>query len=184
MYLDDILITGKTDLKHIMTLYKVLSRLEEAGQLRLKSKKGAFMLPAVEYLGHRISAEGLHPTKEKVRAIANAQHPRIYPRRSFLGLLNYYAKLLHLSTILAPLYNLFQKQTWRWGPELEEAFKEAKKQLISTKVLVHYDPQKDLLLACDASPYGVRCPFVFPDGSEKPIAFATRSLSPAERKYA
>ena len=65
VYLDDILITG-TD--HLKNLEAVLTCLREAG-MRLKRKKCAFMLERVEYLGHQISAEGLQPTKEKVRAI-------------------------------------------------------------------------------------------------------------------
>ena len=74
IYLDDILITGTSDEEHLATLDKVLSRLEEAG-LRLKRSKCAFMLPSVEYLGHKISAKGLQPTREKVRAVNEAPPP-------------------------------------------------------------------------------------------------------------
>ena len=65
IYLDDILVTGKTKEEHLQTLDTVLTRLEVAG-LRLKEKKCSFMLESVEYIGHNISAEGLRPTKEKV----------------------------------------------------------------------------------------------------------------------
>ena len=74
LYLDDILVTGVSDEEHLTTLDKVLSRLEEAG-LRLKRNKCAFMLLSVEYLGHKISAEGLQPTREKVRAVNKAPPP-------------------------------------------------------------------------------------------------------------
>ena len=66
--------TGKTAAEHIKNLGEVLRRLENAG-LRLKRHKCAFMLPSVEYLGHKISA-GLQPTEEKVRAIKDAPAPR------------------------------------------------------------------------------------------------------------
>ena len=56
-------------------LEEVLLRLEKAG-LRLKRHKCAFMLPTVEYLGHHILADGLHPTDEKVRAILDAPVPK------------------------------------------------------------------------------------------------------------
>ena len=36
-----------------------------------------------------------------------------------------------------------------------DTFQELKKQLASTKVLVHYDPNFPLKLDCDASAYGV-----------------------------
>ena len=85
IYLDDILIMGTTDAEHLNTLNKVLKCLEEAG-LRLKKSKCAFMLPMVEYLGHSILADGLHPTKEKIRAIVDAPIPQsITQLRLFLG---------------------------------------------------------------------------------------------------
>ena len=67
VYLDDILITGHNEKDHLNNLDAVLTRLDGAG-MRLKQKKCAFMLPAVEYLGHHISEEGLRPTQEKVCA--------------------------------------------------------------------------------------------------------------------
>ena len=111
-YLDDILITGPTDSEHLKTLDKVLDRIKNAG-LRLKQHKCAFLLSAVEYLGHKISAEGIQPTEEKVRAIKEAPPPtNVTQLRSSLGLVNYYGKFLpHLASVLAPLYNLLQKKS-------------------------------------------------------------------------
>ena len=75
VYLDDILVTGQSEADHLRNLDTVLTRLEEAG-IRLKPKKCLFMLPSVEYLGHNISAEGLRPTTNKVRAIVDAPIPQ------------------------------------------------------------------------------------------------------------
>ena len=103
-------------------------------------------------------------------------------------MLNYYAKFLpNLSSKLAPLYRLLQKNTpWSWGEEQRQAFQQAKVALTSAKVLVHYDPSQKLILSCDASPYGVGAVLShkLEDGTEHPVAFASRSLSPAEKKYA
>ena len=60
VYIDDILITGESDEEHLATLDEVLSRLEKVG-VRLKRKKCVFMAPEVDYLGHRINRDGLHP---------------------------------------------------------------------------------------------------------------------------
>ena len=124
VYIDDILITGPSDEDHLKTLDKVLSRLETAGA-RLKRDKCFFMQPHVEYLGHRISAEGLQLTDSKVKALKDAPVPcNVSQLKSFLGLLNYYGKFVpNLSTALAPLHQLLQKRVaWTWGTEQQHAF--------------------------------------------------------------
>ena len=176
-YLDDILVTGVTDKEHLETLDAVLTKLA-AAWLRLKRSKCAFMQPAVEYLGYHISKDGLRPTKEKVRAIAEAPAPQnVAQLRSFLGLINSYGKFLpQLSTSLAPLYKLLQKRNaWSWGPEQQKAFQEAKRKLTSPCLLVQFDPDLELVLACDASPYGVGAVLShrMDDSSEKPIAYTS-----------
>ena len=188
IYLDDVLVTGKTPESHLANLEEVLAKLQSAG-LCLKRSKCSFMMSSVEYLGHRISAKGIQPTEDKVRAVKDAPVPtNVTQLRSFVGLVNYYGKFLpNLSSVLAPLYALLQKGTqWKWGAEQDKAFHAVKSQLTSDCLLVHFDPQKPLTLACDASPYGVGAVMShrLQDGSERPIAFASRSLSPAEKGYA
>ena len=147
------------------------------------------MQTSVEYLGHRIDAEGLHTTDSKLTAITQAPTPRnVQELRSFLGLLNYYGKFIpNLATILHPLNRLLQHgHRWEWSTECTRAFQHAKDMLTSSSVLAHFDPTLPIKLAADASAYGVGAVIahVQPDGSEKPIAFASRTLSPSERNYA
>ena len=83
---------------------------------------------------------------------------------------------------LAPLYKLLQKKTnWQWGTEQQEA----KQSLTSDYLLVHYDPDKELVLACDALPYGIGAVLShkMEKGDDKPIAFASRTLATAVRHY-
>ena len=105
--------------------------------------------------------------------------------KSFLGLINYYGKFLpNLSTVLFPLYSLLQEQTkWTWNDVQQKSFDKVKSLLASDCVLVHYDPSKEVIVACDASPYEVGAVFSHreADGQEKPIAFASRSLAVAEK---
>ena len=110
VYIDDILITGHTEEEHLHTLDKVLQILEKAG-VRLKKEKCVFMVPSVEYLGHRISKEGLQPADDKVRAILEAPQPtNVSELKAFLGLVNYYRKFMqNLAAVLAPLYTLLKK---------------------------------------------------------------------------
>ena len=187
VYIDDILVTGKSTEEHLHNLETVLQRLEQAG-LRLKREKCSFMLPSVEYLGYKISEKGLQPTDEKIIAIKNAPVPKnVSQLKSFLGLINYYSTFLpNLSHAFSPLYRLLQQTTpWSWEPEQQKCFEKAQAMLTSNHVLVHFDPEQELVLACDASPYGIGAVLShrMSDGLDKPIAFASRSLAPAERKY-
>ena len=74
---------------------------------------------------------------------------------------------------------------WKWTADCKKSFGLLKEQLASATVLVHYDINLPIRLACDASAYGVGAVIshVMPDSSERPIAYASRSLSSAEINY-
>ncbi|KAI4892783.1 hypothetical protein NFI96_006341, partial [Prochilodus magdalenae] len=187
IYLDDILVTGTDEEEHLRNLEEVLTRMEKAG-LHLRKDKCSFLQREVQYLGHRVDAQGLHPLESKVQAIVGAPSPKsVSELKAYLGLLNYYGRFLpNLSTLLAPLHSLLKKDVqWGWGKAQEKAFRESKQLLESATRLVHYSPSQDLILACDASAYGVGAVLShrMPDGSESPLGFVSRTLSPAEKKY-
>jgi len=126
VYIDDILISGPTIEEHLHTLDMVLARLAAAG-LKLNKPKCFFLRPRIEYLGHIIDKDGLHPTEEKVRAIREAPKPQnVNELRSFFGIISYYSRFLpNLLTKLAPLYQLLQKDArWIWGKKQTEALKQ------------------------------------------------------------
>lgn len=79
-----------------------------------------FLQKSVEYMGHRIDKEGLHPTQEKVEAIISAPKPsNITEIRSFLGLLNYYSWFLKkLSSVAASACTVKKKKKSGAGPQL------------------------------------------------------------------
>ncbi|XP_031571846.1 uncharacterized protein K02A2.6-like [Actinia tenebrosa] len=185
--IDDILITGPTEGKHMENLEKVLKQLSVHG-LRANPQKCAFLQDKIEFCGHEIDAQGLHKKKDKVEAILKAPRPKdVKEVRSFLGLVNYYNKFLpNLATVIQPLNQLLEQGTeWEWSKDCERAFLKAKEMITSNQVLTHYDPKLPLRLACDASPVGIGAVLshVFKDGTERPIAFASRSLRKAERNY-
>ena len=187
-YIDDILVTGTSEKDHLCNLGEVLKRLEDSG-FRLKKPKCDFMAKSVEYLGHQVDQHGIRALPNKVEAITKAPPPKnVQELRSFLGLLNYYGKFVrNLSSILHPLNQLLKdQQKWEWSKACAQAFQLAKDQLVSASVLTHYDPQLPIALAADASAYGIGAVIshIYPDGSERPISYASRTLTPSKRNYA
>lgn len=125
---------------HLKNQDEVLRRLGEAG-LRLKRSKRAFVQEEVEYLGHRVDAQALHPVEKKVKAVMDAPTPtNVTELKAYLGLLNYYNKFLpNLAILLAPLHELLRHDVrWSWQKKQEEAFQKSKTLLNSADVLVHY----------------------------------------------
>ena len=129
----------------------------------------------------------MSPTK--VAAVQEAPIPHNQTElRSFLGLLHYDGKFIpNLASQLYPLNELLKKgKSWKWTSQCDKAFKQAKSQLTPTSVLAHYNPSLPLQLAGDASAYGIGAVIshIFPDGSECPISYASRTLTTSERNYA
>ena len=156
--------------------------------MRLRRDKCSFIASSVSYLGYRIDKDGIHPTEEKVKAIREAPTPlNVTQLKSYLGLLSYYNRFLpHLPTVLAPLYKLLHHDVpWQWSEVENSAFSHSKELLTSNDVLVQFDETLPLLLACDASQYGIGAVLAhrYPDGSERPIAFGSRTLTATEQKY-
>ena len=185
--IDDIIVTGETDDKHLRNLEMVLQRLLDAG-LRAHPAKTRFFNAKTEYCGHAVSADGLHKLPAKVDVIRDApQLTNVSQHRSFLGPVNYYARFLpNLSTMLHPLNRLLQHNTpWHWTDAFTAAFDKVKRQIGSDLVLTHFHPDLPLHVASDASSYGLGAVLShsMTDGTEQPIAFASRTLNSAEQNY-
>ena len=188
VYIDDVSITGKNDKEHLERLDEVLRRFRQHG-IHVKWVKCRFLKPQVDLLGHRVDAEGIHTTQDKLEAIVQAPAPKnIQELRSFLGLINYYGKFIpNAATLLHPLNNLLGKDVkWEWSRDCQNSFRLAKEKLTSSEVLAHYNPSLPIRMAGDASAYGIGAVIahILPDGSERPIAFASRTLSSSEKNYA
>ncbi len=187
-YIDDILVTGPDETTHLQHYKKSCSGYVTMESLSRKAS-AIFFQESVEFLDHRIDALGLHTTSAKIEAIQLAPKPKDQAQlRSFLGLILYYGKFIpNLATMLQPLNSLLQVgKTWKWTAECERAFQQAKDSLVSAPVLAHYDPKLPVRLAGDASSYGMGAVIahVYPDGTECPIAYTSRTFTASERNYA
>ena len=185
--IDDILVTGVDEEDHLRNLKSVLDILSDLG-LTVNKAKCRFNEKEVEYLGFILDKNGIHTNKNKTEAIVEAPAPtNIQELQSFLGGVNYYGKFIKdMATVTAPLYELLQKDvSWKWTTRQQEAFANLKSILSGAPILMTYDSSLKLKLACDASSYGVGAVLsqVLPDDTERPIAFASRTLNKHEKMY-
>ena len=169
------------------TLDTVLSKLAEFG-LRCNRNKCSFFNDEVLYLGYVISRSGKQPDPARVAAIQNLPVPKdVKQVEAFIGKINYYGKFIsNFSNLCVPLNCLRQNNVkWNWDSSCQKAFDTLKKQLSEATMLVHYDSQLPIILATDASNYGIGAVIMhrYSDGTEKPIAHASKTLTTAERNY-
>ncbi|KAL5479802.1 hypothetical protein EMCRGX_G023380 [Ephydatia muelleri] len=179
--IDDMLIHGRTEEEHQQRLTAVLKRCQEV-HLTLNKEKCQFGVPQVTYLGHCISADGITPDENRVKAILAMPPPKDKKGvERLLGTLNYVSKFVpNMSTVTEHIRVLLGKDVpfvWTW--EQEAAFENVKK-LLST-ALVFYDVKQPVTVSCDASQTGLGAVLL---QQERPVAYISRALSDTEQRYA
>ncbi|GFX30546.1 retrovirus-related Pol polyprotein from transposon 412 [Trichonephila clavipes] len=186
IYLDDVIIGGRTFEEHLQNIRKVLSKLSDAN-LKLNPSKCKFFQKEVNYLGHIISEEGVRTDPEKVSAVKNWKRPEnLRELRSFLGLCTYYRKFVKgFSNIARPLHKLTEsKQKFQWTKECEDSFLQLKEALTSSPILIYPQPDKPFILDTDASNESVGAVLSQEiDGQERVVAYWSKCLSKPERNY-
>ena len=185
---DDTLITGRTKEEHDCRLIQVLARLERAC-FTLGIEKCAFNQPAVKFLGQILDCNGIRPDPDKVKAIQEISPSRnISELRRFLGMINQQSKFSPcLAENMKPLRDLLSKKNhWSWSSIHQETFDSLKESLSTDVTLGLYDPNRE--------PFSLRTPLrndlgvvlrqKQQDGTVKPIAYASRSMTDTEQRYA
>ncbi|GBO07184.1 Retrovirus-related Pol polyprotein from transposon 297 [Araneus ventricosus] len=186
VYLDDIIIVGRTFEEHLNNLRKVFQRLQKAN-LKLNPKKCRFFHKEVAYLGHVISAEGVKTDPEKIKAVVDwPRLDKMHDLRSFLGLCTYYRRFVkNFSTIGRPLHKLTEaKSNFNWTDECEKSFNSLKQALTFAPILTYPLIDKDFILDTDASNEGIDAVLSQNIGNEeRVIAYFSKSVGKPERNY-
>ena len=185
VYIDDVLVFSETLEEHLQHLKLVLERLKKA-RLKLKPSKCHFLRESVGYLGHVITPHGLKPNPKQVKAVVEFPVPESVTNvRQFLGLTSYYRRFIaHFAKVAAPLHVLTRKEAvFNWSPECQEAFEALKAAITQSPVLVYPNFEVDFVLETDACGKGLGAVLSQSDGILHPVAYASRSLSPAKRNY-
>eukprot|EP00117_Sycon_ciliatum_P008805 scpid39753/ scgid0465/ Retrovirus-related Pol polyprotein from transposon 17.6; Protease; Reverse transcriptase; Endonuclease len=187
--MDDILVHGRTQEEHDHRLRAVLTRLVLAG-LTLNPAKCQFSASDLTFLGVHLTPDGIRPDDGKTEAIRVFRTPQSASDvRRFLGLANQLGKFSpHLASISQPLRELLSKgKAWTWDHAQQTAFEATKEELCKPTCLQLYDPNYSTKLSADASSYGLGAVLYqrsSPETTWRPVACASRSLTPAERNYA
>jgi transposase InsO family protein len=186
---DDIIVTGSGSTQedaehdHDKNLRKLYERCDQKNII-LNKKKEIVKTKQLQFLGHRITPEGIKPDPDKISAIHQMPAPSDPSQvRSLLGMITYMAKFIpHLAELSTPLRLLTQKNVaFIWKEDHCEALTKIKDALTSDKALAYYDPTKELVLQADASQNALGA-VILQDG--KPIEFASRAMTPTEKRYA
>lgn len=184
IYLDDLIIHGKTFSDHMDHLEAVLLRLIKAG-LKISPKKCQLLQLMVKFLGHIVSGNGLSPCPDKISAVMDWPCPRTVTQiRSFLGLCSYYRKFVKgFAEIARPLHKLTEKGVpFVWSEECEASWVRLKTALTSAPILAYPKEEDDFILDTDASGHSLGAVLSQVQGSqERVIAYYSRSFSKAQR---
>lgn len=182
-YIDDVGVFSNDWDSHMVSLRKILQRLQDHG-FTCNPLKCEFCVQETDWLGYWLTPTGIKPWKKKIEPILNLEPPTsISELRSFIGMVTFYRDMFpKRSHILAPLTAQLghKKRKLDWTPECQKAFEQIKAILAKDAFLAYPDHNQPFHVYCDASDHQLGAA-IFQNG--KPVAFYSRKLSSAQRNY-
>ena len=186
---DDILVVGygatdeEAQIDHDRNVTRLMERARRVS-LKLNKSKVKLRKTEVKFMGHVISKEGLKPDPDKVTAIKNMPKPTSTSEvQTLLGFVNYLSKFLpKLSDVSAPLRELsISPAKFTWARQHDKAFTTIQQLVIQHPVLKFYNEEEEATIQTDASDKGLGAVLL---QNGQPVAFASRTLSKTEQRYA
>lgn len=183
---DDIIIWADTPEVLQNRTIEVLLAIRRSG-MKLNQSKCQFNINKLIFLGHKISSQGVEPDEKKCKAIIDMPDPTTKTElQRFLGMINYLGKFIpNLSNETAPLRLLLEKDNmWSFDKPQKEAVQRLKNLVTQSPILKYFDPVLPIRVSSDASTLGLGAMLEQKHNDNwAPVAFASRSLTPAERNY-
>lgn len=183
IFIDDILVTGKTEQEHDLNLSKLVERAIELN-IKFNKDKLQYKIDKVIYVGFEFSANGMKIDQDRIKTIQEFKDPASRKElESFLGVINFLRPfIVSLSEITYPLRDLLKKDNlFVWTESHSKVVQKIKNEIVNSITLQHFDPNKAITLQTDASQNGIGC-CLMQDG--KIVSCASRSLSDTEKNYA
>ena len=194
-YIDDSVVHSTSYEQHLIDVDRVFQALH-AANFRLNPDKCAFFQSQIPFLGHQIVAGGCKPLDDNIRAITQFPSPKSSKAaHSFLQMVGFFRKFIPgFAQISFPLNKFTRKDfPFVWTDVEEQSFQQLKLAITSPAVLVLPEPSRPYTIRTDASQVGIGGVLLQTQtpgptqGSTSPIyrliAFVSRSLKPAEKKY-
>ena len=186
---DDMVIFGVDQEDHDANLINLLNVCQKEG-LVLNSKKLELRRERVTFFGAEYSTQGMHPDPKKVQGITEMTAPTDKQQlQSFLGMVNYMGTFIpNLSHHTEPLRAMLKKDNvFHWEDQQTRSFQQVKTLIAkaNTTPLRYYDRDLPVTVQADASLRGLgACLIQKHKGKDQPIAFASKSLTDTEMRYA
>ena len=187
-YVDELLAHTKNWAVHLSVLRKLFEALRKAN-LTVRPSKCVFGFEKVEFLGHEVGQEELHPCVDKVKKIQNASRPQNKKQlSSFLGLVGYYRRFIpNFSSKASPLTDLTKKRCPNilvWESSHQHAFDDLRSALASEPILKLPDETKEFIVQTDASDVAIGAALLQEhDGVIFPVCYISRRLQKREEHY-
>jgi hypothetical protein len=194
-YLDDIIVYSTSFNQHLIEVNKVCQALHKSN-FKLNYDKCSFFQNEIPFLGHKINAQGCSPTDDNIRSIIQFPVPQSSKAaHSFLQMIGFYRKFIPRFAHISEPLNKFTRKgfSFIWTEAEQSSFDQLKAAIISPAVLILPDPYKTYTIRTDASRAGIGAVLLqqqtsdrnstFNSPTYKPVAFASRSLKPAEKNY-
>jgi len=185
-YIDDVIVYAADNLQLLQRIDCVLTKFQRNG-LKVKPSKCVLFRTEIDFLGHLVNQHGILPQPEKLKAIKEWPVPRCLREvRAFVGLASYYRRFVNdFASKAEPLTALTRAGLrFNWTDRAQTAFEKLKDALLETPVLAFPYPNKPCILDTDASDVAIGAVLSqVVDGLERPIAFFSKVMSPAQRNY-
>ncbi len=186
IFVDDLNVHNESWEEHLQHLGIVMYKLKEVN-LKLNPNKCCFAAKSITFLGHVVSKEGTKLDLGKIKVVLHFPQPKTITNvRSFLGLTGYYQNYVRsYSRLAALLFELTRKDVnFVWDMGCQQAFHELKAALVDAPILTQPDFKRTFCLDVEWSPRGIRAILSQKEGRfEKVVAYASKSLTEAQRKF-
>ena len=184
-FLDDVMVLGRTFDEHLENLQEVFERFQHHN-LKLKPKKCALFQIETKFLGRIVTGDTVSVDPDSIDIVRDWPTPKCTRDvERFLGFANYNREHVpNLAEIAVPLYGLTGKNPFNWTDSHENAFNQIKMALLKPVILSLPTPDDVFVLDVDASDTAVAAQLSqIRDGTEVPISYGSKALTPAQRKY-